>query len=485
MWWLLRGAQSAAFYYISCAPCHDHVSKRKRKKEAVRARQEKRALETEQPGLFNQPSPFSTNIYWREELALGPGPPPKRGGKDNQGGSQRRLNTGGAGSSLRSSASASHGGSLSPTETHLTMHSSLSEDGWNRKRYQREDESLWGTDLDSTGGYQGGVGATDGPTGRSRSGTATSGNRYLARNPPVNDYHPPVVSTQPTSKSETKWMLQPPPSAKIMSGKERATRSRSNSGGSSRKGVDVNLGKRVGERLMEEKVKRGEVPPGFELPFPSRVSSKGKQRAVEDFEGTKGQTHDRIPQLPALHRSFVFGSRTSNPSAITIAKDMPYSAEHTENQTAECRELPDKSSAVDSHAQTVPIISTPDQGPDDPSTLENSYSSQQVKDSSSDRSVSPTHSYHPVCKPYKLAMTSPSRNSLHVLQELVAPNSALNPRPNSPLPEAKVSLPPSDSIEQEDLKLPEVESRFPGDFRFPDSTPEKTTAITSRRSMDI
>ncbi len=481
MWWLLRGAQSAAFYYISCAPCHDRVAKRKRKKEAISAGKENRALETEQPGLFNQPSPFSTNIYWREELALGPGPPPKRGGKGNQAGSQRGLNTGGAGSSLGSSASASHGGSLSPTETHLTMHSSLSEEGWNRKRYQREDECLWGTEPDSSSEYQCGIGgSTDGSGGRSRSGTATSGNRYQARNPPVNDYHPPVVSTQPTSKSEIKWMLQPPPSAKIMSGKERATRSRSNSGGSSRKGVEVNLGKQVGERLMEKKVKKGEAPPGFELPSPSRVNSKGKQRAVEDLDAIDAHAHDTIPQLSEMHRVFK-ADRERSKATITSGPGNPRS--HAENIQREATDLKDTRKdvlLVDATPNIIPILATPNRDPHNTRISDRRKSSPPIDQPSLHRTTSPTTRDPSNSQHLKPTMTSPSSNSLNVLQELVSPNSALNPQSNSPIPEAKIRLPSSDTTEQEDLKLPEIASRFPGDFRFPNSTPGETTVVTSR-----
>jgi len=46
----------------------------------------------------------------------------------------------------------------------------------------------------------------------------------------VNDLHPPVVSTAPRSRLETQWMLQPPPRAKVMAGKERASRDRSGTG---------------------------------------------------------------------------------------------------------------------------------------------------------------------------------------------------------------------------------------------------------------
>lgn len=44
---------------------------------------------------------------------------------------------------------------------------------------------------------------------------------YVGRNPPVNDLHPPIVTTTPYDTESMKWMLQPPPAASIMNGKEK------------------------------------------------------------------------------------------------------------------------------------------------------------------------------------------------------------------------------------------------------------------------
>jgi len=58
---------------------------------------------------------------------------------------------------------------------------------------------------------------------------------YTARCPPVNDLHPPVVSTLPTSRSDREWMKAKPPSAAFMEGKKGMTDlNRNKSGTSSR-----------------------------------------------------------------------------------------------------------------------------------------------------------------------------------------------------------------------------------------------------------
>lgn len=212
--WFWRGAQSAAFYYVTCTPCADAAYRRKRKREALRSQREKAklapAVVTDQPRPFQQPTPFSTNEAWREEIALGPGPPPRRGGHrpNNQRGDawqpEEPVRTDG------SRADPAHRKDRNPL-----IHASLS-DRWNRLRYQREDEPLWGEDPDHDADR---VGSSIGVRGRTRAETDTSSKYYSATVPPVNDLHPPIVSA-PRSRAETRWMLQPPPSAKVMAGKE-------------------------------------------------------------------------------------------------------------------------------------------------------------------------------------------------------------------------------------------------------------------------
>ncbi|KAI2001885.1 hypothetical protein LOY97_006265 [Ophidiomyces ophidiicola] len=210
--WLYRGVQSAVFYYISCTPCGDYHYRRKRRRDAARTVREpsREGVVTDQPTVFHQPFPFTTNTYWSEEIALGPGPPSRR----NRNGASRT----GSQRNLSSPVPPAH-----PAETPDTLPSAKKDkeplknsigDAWNRIRYQREDEVLWGLEL---------KGSSIGLSGRGRgaSDEDRSSKYYIARNPEVNDLHPPVACG-PRSKTETKWMRQPPPSAKVMAGKVRS-----------------------------------------------------------------------------------------------------------------------------------------------------------------------------------------------------------------------------------------------------------------------
>ena len=296
MAWLWRGFQSAVFYYLSCAPCTKIAYQRRRHKATQQAKAERAMTEMEQ-GLYQHPSPFSTNIYWREEMALGPGPPQRKSNKDRERGraeSSRGLRSGGAGSSSVAGTSSA--------DTVVDME--LSEAGGGKqvgRRYQREDENLWGTSSDSVNSI-----------GHSSTTGSRTGYCYVARNPAVNDLHPPVVSTQPTHPSQTRWMLQPPPSAKIMEGKIPSARRRSGSGlshtsdSSSRKRDDRSLGRKVGERLLEGKVKRGE---GLDMLGSRSVSASTSMRRLPSRESARseaqqqqqppsGQPHDRDDSSP-------------------------------------------------------------------------------------------------------------------------------------------------------------------------------------------
>ncbi|KAF7717199.1 Uncharacterized protein PECH_004052 [Penicillium ucsense] len=198
--WLFRGAQSAVFYYATCTPCAMSIDRRKRKKDAVRSQRlnEKAAatdVVTDQPRPFPQPTAFSTNQGWAEEIALGPGPPARRGGNRNHTRTDS-WNTDNSSPSKKDKAA----GLMQPLN-----------DRWKSMRYQREDEPLWGQEV---------RGSSIGFSGRGRTDQPEPPKYYAARVPPVNDLHPPIVSG-PRSRAETRWMLQPPPSAKVMAGKVR------------------------------------------------------------------------------------------------------------------------------------------------------------------------------------------------------------------------------------------------------------------------
>ncbi|KAL2845695.1 hypothetical protein BJY01DRAFT_177685 [Aspergillus pseudoustus] len=215
--WLYRGAQSAVFYYATCTPCASSLDRRKRKKEAARSRSEREkyqsdAIITDQPQLFPQPTPFSTNQGWMEELALGPGPPKRRGGHRTT--AHNRIESWDTGAwSTTSSHDPNISDSTSPRISKIS--SRHLGDRFNRMlRYQREDEPLWGEEIEVKG-------SSVGLSGRGRVDARAPSKYYIPRVPPVNDLHPPIVSG-PKSRAETRWMLQPPPSAKVMAGKERS-----------------------------------------------------------------------------------------------------------------------------------------------------------------------------------------------------------------------------------------------------------------------
>ena len=309
--WFWRGFQSAVFYYISCAPCTKIAYRRKRRKESQKSKAEKaRALAEQGPAMAypEHPLPSGTNPYWKEEMLLGPGPPAKRRKKEDEG---RLIEMQPGGSGIGSS-SESKGTS---TDTMEGGHASLeipteardNEPGWNRRRYQREDEILWG--MDDTASQSSGM--------PQFSQSSSHGRQYFARNPAVNDLHPPVVSTAPISRIETQWMLQPPPPAKIMEGRERDNRSRSASGASHRSGasslrkgaVEPGLARQLSERLVETKLKHGDPAVPSVLSNRSMTRSRGSSNqsrgsgvpmARTSTVTTQGQRHD-IDQENAVH----------------------------------------------------------------------------------------------------------------------------------------------------------------------------------------
>lgn len=306
----LVAVQSAVFYFLACTPCHELHHQHTTRQQAKKERRRKERIVMEQPHLYRHPDPFHTNPYWNEEIRMGPSLPKKRRGSDavSKSLSQRRLTAAsrdgrpslGTGSSVVISMSemgsvASPRPSTSPANAHglgsaptvvpeedredrtsstLSKTASISTSAdWNLKRYQREDEELWGHDDSAWSGHKlmdaiKHAGSTAGRYMESKLGLEkqiTDEDRYnfyfTPRNPPVNDYHPPVVSSRPAHKDALRWMLQPPPPAKVMEGKVPVTRSASST---SRRTISTrdggSLGRLVGERAVEARIRRGEMP---------------------------------------------------------------------------------------------------------------------------------------------------------------------------------------------------------------------------------
>ncbi|CAF9931754.1 MAG: hypothetical protein GOMPHAMPRED_006392 [Gomphillus americanus] len=214
MSWFWRGAQSAVFYYLSCTPWFVYVNERKREKERSRAKAGKSSEDAEE-GTYTHPLASDTNPYWNEEMMMGPGLKRGRNSKEKTKESTKRLNTGGEESSAGEN-------SLSLFPSLEGVEEIKMDESWNKKKYQRPDEYLWGSDDPSCASY-----VSLNSRAANKPLVSGDGAYYNAQNPAVRELHPPIISNRPKHPSQALWMTQPPPPAKIMEGKERADRSRS------------------------------------------------------------------------------------------------------------------------------------------------------------------------------------------------------------------------------------------------------------------
>lgn len=316
----LVAVQSAIFYICACTPCAQAREHRQSKKQAVKDREEKQRIQAENPHLYPQPDPFNTNPYWAEEIMMGPSLPKKKSGPANKNTSQRALNSAGRESRSTTASSiaigTSHTGSsptVVPEDTESTLSTSISKtwsDDWNKKRYQREDEELWGRELSEAGHrLMDAIKQAGSSAGRMlealgkepREVTDDDRRDFYAtvKNPPVNDYHPPIVSQRPKNKDAAKWMLQPPPSAKVMEGKVPVSRSTSLASQASRRTMASNgpaLGRKVQEKMIDAKLRSGELPREPELTASVRHISN-RRRNTSSSRGGKSQRSARSRSL--------------------------------------------------------------------------------------------------------------------------------------------------------------------------------------------
>jgi hypothetical protein len=339
------------------------------------------------------------------------------------------------------------------------------DETWNHKRYQREDEDLWGHDepsipLEHT---MSGSSADGHGFHLRRPGTSRSGSYYTARAPPVNELHPPVVSLPSPDPSENRWMLQPPPKASVMAGKERASnRSRSGSGASSR--VELSLGRQVSSRQIMHKLERGETP---EVPSHSPTNSYSNL-------STQGQRHDRC-RTPQARPPSATSSRRKKRRDTSRARDLAMTRTDTDSTQQSSGDSSDTvvrgSTAsrtpgipdikVIRVRQSRPALSTvfsSNSGANELSTLPSSH----IKDhTNSDENAltlpeKPTPVHHrftststsdsiPYYLKHREPLNSSDISSLNCLQDLVSPRALLNSRfVSAPLVEAKIRLPPSE-----------------------------------------
>ncbi|KAB2581068.1 hypothetical protein BFW01_g10909 [Lasiodiplodia theobromae] len=453
---IARGIQSAIFFYLSCAPCVGMAHQRRLKKEARRDRIEKAALQLESPDAYRHPDPSSTNPHWNEEIALGPGPPP-RGKKRNK----RNIGTAG---SARSRVNSDFDGdgvagiemSVSPGASDTT----LNDARWDTRRDEREDDDTWGAEtISSRGGMRlsSSAGSATGlvPLSRPSTGRSASESYYTPRPPPVNDYHPPVVSALAPHAGANSWMLAPPPSAKVMSGKKKSSSSRSGSRASSRS--HVSLRREVSQRGIAEKMKRGETP---EVPPVSRGSSY-----VRESKSTHGSPKATLsPTLSA--KKFSHERRSVAEDSDASDDSMPRDKRHDSgNHLAIISPNVERGSPKNNNS-TKQRLSTVHSGESlvkRPNTVRASTqmglkTSVLHKENISELPVR-SKTTRAAKKPTPLVIRD---SSLNLLQELVSPNALLNSQfVKSPTLEARIQLPPTDSSEE--LQLRSLSPWFPSD----------------------
>ncbi|EGY21664.1 uncharacterized protein VDAG_03104 [Verticillium dahliae VdLs.17] len=271
--------RSVIFYYLACTPCNDAKGRYRAKQKAEKDRENKATLEMEQPGLYAHPSPWNTNPYWQEEIDIGPKLPKKSM-------PARPIST---------------TGRTSPTIIPEDDGTRISGDGWNKTRYQREDEELWGGDLSKMGHkLVDNIVKAGNSAGRmikgelSKERQVTEEERrdfyFTPKNPPVNEYHPPIVGSTPVHKNALQWMLQPPPTAKLMEGRVPVSRAKSSSSVASRGSraskasraattEDTPLGRIVREKALQEKLRKQETPSETEL-IDALIGSRSRQTLV-------------------------------------------------------------------------------------------------------------------------------------------------------------------------------------------------------------
>ncbi len=433
--------QSAIFHYASCAPCTGYTDGRKRRREAKRARKAREKLVLEQPGAYHHPEPTGTNPYWGEEIALGPGPPPRRARRTNTGSTQCPTKVG-----RQSTLVSQTGSSLDGDRTKDLRLSddTVDDDTWNLKRYQREDEDLWGLDdapipvqHTTSGSSSSGLGSMLGYK-MSRPTTSRSGSYYSARAPPVNDLHPPVVSLPSPDAADNRWMLQPPPKASVMAGKERAThRSRSGSGASSR--VELSLQRQVSTRQRMHRLDRG---PTHEL------SSATPHGSYTDLVSSQRRNRSRTPQARPPSAT---SSRKRRDTTTTLNRTDTLGSQHS--RTSPIITTPSRTVSV---RQSRPMLSTVvssgsganASAPSPNSTDENAFPERpeqaHYRDATRSSDSLPARASRTMSRRERAPLDSSDVSTLNCLQDTVSPRALLNSRfVSAPLVEAKIRLPPS------------------------------------------
>ena len=236
--------------------------------------------------MYRHPSPSGTNPHWETEIAAGPA-------LVSRGRKRATTNTTNDGRrGLKTSATVRSDVSDGPSSVDLSSIGG-SRDGrvdskLHFQQYQRDDEEppLGFTSMETLGSTST-LGASSHASRITRPQRAHIHDPSYAspKNPQVNDLHP-AIATNIHSRAEAKYLMQPPPTADFMSGKSRSSRSRSDSGNSSRVSAraGVPLSREVNQRTMERRLRIGE---------PSSTPTLSHESTIQYPKDLGGQRHDR------------------------------------------------------------------------------------------------------------------------------------------------------------------------------------------------
>ena len=263
--WFWRGAQSALFYYASC-PLSKTPSPSGKEKAENKASQSQDGVYKSRPG--------TQNPGWNEEIMLGPGPPTRRIGKKEMRkrdkirrkiaesldlDASRPGNSRGPVFKSHSSTSRPSTKDTNTTNSRPANPTKRSSDVTNGRTNANKSKSKTIPSKNATSKKRFSIlrrrsKVKNKPIAEALNHRDFSWNNwkncakfeyyeeplfhlkgkgfsllstepddsayYYARNPEVNDLHPPVVSAMPRSRAECAWMFEPPPSAAIMMGRE-------------------------------------------------------------------------------------------------------------------------------------------------------------------------------------------------------------------------------------------------------------------------
>lgn len=281
----------------------------------------------------------------------------------------------------------------------------------------------------------------------SRPGTSRSGSYYSARAPPVNDLHPPVVSLPSPDVADNRWMLQPPPRASVMAGKERAThRSRSGSGASSR--VELSLQRQLSSRQLmhrRDRVQTQELPSmsphaSYTDLLSSQRSNRSRNRSRTPQARPPSSTSSRRRRDAAPSRTDAALNRTdTSASQKSVVRGRP--APTTTPRTLSVRQSRPALSTVVSSGSGA-NASPPDPHHSDENALPGHPDQTPSRDAT--RSSDSLLAARTTPRRERAPLSSSDLSTLNCLQDTVSPRALLNSRfVSAPLVEAKIRLPPS------------------------------------------